>query len=283
MKHLFRSLLYVFPACFIVACAGLKPLSVVEWPTEKAELTDSLYTLYTDAIRVSDSVRAVEGYADIWLKSPERKEHLFGSVQLERSGDMRLIVSAALLGWPVADIHFRPDSLFVHDLVNNTLLAGSNNPGNLEKILGTRTRYTFLSDLLAGVIAVDEHRQAITDVRRGSGSVSFAVQTDDGMKVLLVDPLKHSVEGVRLLDSTGRIHTEVHFLEYEPCVMDGASLELPGRIEVITYEPFTGQKKELIVVYDERTCNPDTLNIQYAVPEKAKVIDLDKAIRLRLE
>ncbi len=281
MKQVFRSFLYVFPALLMAACAGLKPVSVVEWPTEQTDLTDTLYTLYTDVSRASESVSAVEGYADIWLRSSERKEHLYSAIQLERSKDMRLIVSTALLGWPVADILFRPDTLFVHDLVNNTLLVGSNNPGNLDKILGVKTRYAFLSDLLAGVIAAEEPRQAIRDVRTGSGSISFAVESGDGTKVLLVNQLKKIIEGVRFFDSSGRMRAEVHFMEYTPCVSEGESLELPRRIEVITFDPFqAGRKQELIIAYDERICNPAGLDIQYSVPKKARVVELDKVMRL---
>ena len=276
MKQVFRCFLYVFSALFISACAGLKTVTVAEWPSEKAELTDTLAELYRDVLRTSESIRAVEGYADIWLKTPKRKERLYSAVQLHRSEDMRLIVSTAIVGWPVADILFRPDTLFVHDMVNNRLLVGNNSPENIEKILGLHAGYGFLSDVLAGVYAAAEPQQAIEEVRTGYGKIRYTVRAADGKRDILVDPLKKIVEGIRFIDSAGRIRAEVYFREHMSYVLDGVALDLPRRIEVLMVDPvYANRKRELVIAYDERVYNPPGLDINYSVPKKARVIELD--------
>ncbi|MCG8345842.1 MAG: DUF4292 domain-containing protein, partial [Chlorobiales bacterium] len=180
MKQVLRIFLYVFSAVFISGCADFKTVTLVDWPTERVELTEELAELYRDVSGQTGIVEALDGYADIWIKTPKREEHLYGTVQLRRKEDMRLIVSAGILGWPVADMLFRSDSLFVHDMLNNRLLVGGNHPDNIEKILGLRTGYTLLSDALAGVVSVDKPLQAVEKVQRGSGKVSFTVVTDGG-------------------------------------------------------------------------------------------------------
>lgn len=280
MKKLRGTFLCVFFAVLFAGCADFKTVTVEEWPAESVELTEDLAELYGEVSRVSGVVRALDGYADIWIKTPKRKEHLYSTIQLERSKDTRLIVSAGVLGWPVADMLFRPDSLFVHDMLNNRLLVGGTHPDNFQKILGLRTGYAFLSDALAGVVAVEEPLRAVENVYSGSGKVRFTVNTDGGKKELLVNTLTRNIEGVLFIDSLGRKQLQVQFRNFSPYVLDGKNVNLPGEIDVLMFnQRFDGSgKHELVVAYDERVVNPADLDIQFKVPEKAKIIDLDRVV-----
>jgi hypothetical protein len=282
MKQGFRGFLCIFLVFITTGCADFRTVTIEEWPTESVALSENLAELYRDVSVTSKVVAAIDGYADIWIRTPKRKEHLYGTVQLERSKDMRIIVSAGVVGWPVADVLFRPDSLFVHDMLNNRVLQGTNHPDNLEKILGLKAGYEFLSDVLAGVVAVDEPVQAIERVYKGVGKVSFAVNVEGGKKELLVNPLTRNIEGLLFIDSRGRKQVEVHFRQFSPFVLDGQRVNLPGEIDVMMFNPRMdgAGKHELVIAYDERVVNPADLDIQFNLPENVKVIDLDRVIQL---
>ena len=270
--------LYGFLAVILAGCADFKTVTVGEWPAESVELSDDLAELYLDVSKTSRSVKALDGYADIWIKTPKRKERVYSNIQLTREKDMRIIVSSGMMGWPVADMLFRPDSLFVHDMLNNHLLVGSNHPDNLEKILGLRSGYGLFLDALAGVIPMDESLGAIKSVHKGGGKVSFTVVTPAGKKEFLVNHLTRNMEGVRISDSFGRKQVEMHFRNFTPYNLEGKNVTLPEEIDVLMFNPrLDGSgKHELVIVYDERTLNPEKLDIQYRLPEKAKVIELDR-------
>ena len=280
MKQVLRAFLYVFWIVFIAGCADFRTVTVEDWPSEKVEFTDDLAGLYRDVSEASMGAKALDGYADIWIKTPKREERVYSNIQLIRSKDMRIIVSAGILGWPVADMLFRPDSLFVHDMLNNQLLVGGNRPDNLEKILGLRSDYELLSDALAGFITVNEPLTAVESVREGGGKVSFTVATQAGKKELLVNSLTKNIEGVLISDSFGRKQVEMHFRKFVPYILDGKNVYLPEEIDVVMFSPrLDGSgKHEMVIVYDERVINPDDLNIQYRLPENARVIDLDRVI-----
>lgn len=281
MKQLLKAFLYVFFTVFLAGCADFKTVTVEEWPSERAELTEDLAKLYRDVSGASRVVKALDGYADIWIKTPKREEHLYSTIQLERSQNTRLIVSAGVLGWPVADMLFRSDSLFVHDMLNNRLLVGGNHPDNLQKILGLRAGYAFLSDALAGVVAVGEPLQAVEKVYTGLGKARFTVVTDRGKKELLVNTLTRNIEGVLFIDSLDRKQVEVYFRNFSSYILDGKRVNLPGEIYVTMFNPrFDGTgKHELVIAYDERVVNPAELDIQFKVPGKAKIIDLDRVVQ----
>ncbi len=282
MKQAFRGFLYVFFVFFAVGCADFRTVTIEEWPTESVELSEDLAELYRDVSEASKVVAAIDGYADIWIRTPKRGEHLYGTVQLERSKDTRIIVSAGVVGWPVADMLFRPDSLFVHDMLNNRLLVGRNHPDNLEKILGLGAGYEFLSDVLAGVVAVDEPVQSIERVYKGAGKVSFVVVVEGGKKELLVNPLTRNIEGLLFIDSRGRKQVEVHFRQFSPYALEGKTVNLPGEIDVMMFNPGVdgNGKRELVIAYDERVVNPADLDIQFKMPENVKIIDLDRVVQL---
>ena len=280
MKQVLRAFLYVFWIVFIAGCADFRTVTVEDWPSEKVEFTDDFAELYRDVSEASMGAKALDGYADIWIKTPKREERVYSNIQLIRSKDMRIIVSAGILGWPVADMLFRPDSLFVHDMLNNQLLVGGNRPDNLEKILGLRSDYELLSDALAGFITINEPLTAVESVREGGGNVSFTVATQAGKKELLVNRLTKNIEGVLISDSFGRKQVEVHFRKFVPYILDGKNVYLPEEIDVVMFSPrLDGSgKHEMVIVYDERVINPDDLNIQYRLPENARVIDLDRVV-----
>lgn len=280
MKKLLGTFLCAFFTVFLAGCADFKTVTVEEWPAESVELTEELAELYREVSRASSEVEALDGYADIWIKTPKREEHLYSTIQLERSKNTRLIVSAGVLGWPVADMLFRPDSLFVHDMLNNRLFVGGTHPDNLQKILGLRASYALLSDALAGVVAVKEPLQAVENVYSGSGKVRFTVITDGGKKELLVNTLTRNIEGVLFIDSLGRKQLQVQFRNFSPYVLGGKRVNLPGEIDVMVFNPRLDGigKHELVIAYDERVVNPVDFDIQFKVSEKAKIIDLDRVV-----
>lgn len=263
---------------FLAGCADFRTVTVEEWPSESVKLSDDLAELYLDVSKASRSVKTLDGYADIWIKTPKREERVYSNIQLSEEKDMRIIVSSGIMGWPVADMLFRPDSLFVHDMLNNRLLVGGNHPDNLEKILGLRSGYGLFLDALAGVIPIDEPLDAIKSVRKDGSRVSFGVVTPAGKREFLVNTLTRNMEGVLISDSFGRKQVEMHFRKFATFNLEGKNIMLPEEINVLMFNPrLDGSgRHELVIVYDERTLNPEILEIQYRLPKNAKVIDLDR-------
>ena len=84
------------------------------------------------------------------------------------------------------------------------------------------------------------------------------------------------------IDSRGRKQIEVHFRNFSLYTLEGKEIGLPGEIDVIMFNQRLdgGGKHELVIVYDERVVNPVDLDIQFKVPENAKVIELERVAQL---
>ncbi len=271
------------PLLFLVAvlvsgCTGFKTATLQQWPSESVELDAELSKLYADVASDSGSIAEVDGFADIWIRTPARKERVFSSIQRRKSGEMRIIVSSGLLDWPVADMLFRPDSLFVHDLVNNRLFVGNNTPDNIEKILGVRSGYRLLSEAVTGSVSIEEPLASVRSVKRGFGKVSYTIATASGSKELLVDPATRLLEALVISDASGGKRLEMHFRRFLPYSSGDRSISLPAEIDLLMFHPALdgGGKQEMVIVYDERTLDPEKNGIEYRFPEKARVIELDK-------
>ncbi len=277
MNHV-RTLFVLMFLVVLAGCGEFRTVTRQDWPTESAGLTSELARLYLDVSGSSSSVHSLDGYADIWIKTPRREERVYSNIQLKRSEDMRIIISAGLLGWPVADMLFRPDSLFVHDMLNNRLLLGRNTPDNMEKILGMRSGYEFLSDALFGVIRLDEPLRAIESVKTGGGRVSYTVRTDSGRKEVLIDPLTRTMEALQVYNRSGRLMVEMHFRKFLTSRVAGNTVTLPREIELALYDQRLDGNgaHEMVIVYDERKINPEDLTIKFRVPQKARVVNLER-------
>jgi hypothetical protein len=277
--NVFRTMASLVIVLLMTGCADFRTVSEGEpWPDRPSGLTPALEQLYVEAAAAYQGVKGVDGYADIWIKTPEREQRVYSTIQLNRSEDMRIIVSAGIFGWPVADMLFRNDSLFVHDMLNNRLLTGKNTPDNMEKILGLRSDYTFLAESLAGIVSVEHPVRAVTSVRTGYDKVSYSIATDFGSRELLVDPLTRRIEAVRMYDRSGVLRVSASFSGFVSYRTDGQTFHLPRNIELV----FTSGRAdgngphEMVVEYDERSVFSRPVDIRYRVPERAKIIDLDR-------
>ncbi|MEC9486705.1 MAG: DUF4292 domain-containing protein [Prosthecochloris sp.] len=260
------------------SCTEFRTVTRQEWPGEAAGLTSELALLYQEVSASSDPVRSLDGYADIWISTPRRQERVYSNIQLNRAGDMRIIISAGLLGWPVADMLFRPDSLFVHDMLNSRLLAGRNTPDNMEKILGLRSDYEFLSEALFGLVALREPIGAIESVKSGEGMVSYLVRTRSGRREVLVNPLTRQIEAMKVMNPDGRVLVEMKFSGFMTYRLEGRSVSLPRDIELVLHDQRLngGGAHEMVIGYDERTVDTRRKTIEYRMPENVRVIDLDR-------
>ena len=269
----------------LVALAGCSSIQlatpVPEGPKGRVALTPELKRLYRDAASGTARVEALDGYADLFLKTPSRTAKAYCTVQLHRSGDARLIVTAGLLNWPVADMLIRPDSLFVHDMLNNRMLVGQNNGRNMEKILGVQAGFGQLTETLFGIPAMPEPENAIESVRQGEGKVSYTVSSTGGRKVLVVDEGSRALESMTLIDTWGRKSVEFLFSDFQSQQGAGGELRLPRAIDMSLYQPEeSASSHSLRVVYDERVINPPNLTINFRKPSKAKVVNLDDVERM---
>ena len=266
----------------VAGCSGVQTLTrAPEAPTERVALTSELKQLYRDVAAGSGRVEALDGYADLYLRTPKKTAKAYCTVQLHRSGDARLIVTAGILGWPVADMLIRPDSLFVHDMLNNRMLVGRNNGANLEKILGVQAGFGQLTETLFGIAGMPEPESAIESVRQGAGKVSYTVRAFGARKVVVVDEASKVLEGMTLLDLSGRKTVEFRFADFQSQPSGTGMVLVPREIDMELYRPDeTGSSHGLRVVYDERVINPSNLKISFRKPSKAKVINLDDVERM---
>jgi hypothetical protein len=263
-------------------CADFRTVGKQELPAEQTALIAEHSALYREVAEASPFIQSLDGYADVWIKTPKRQNRVFCNIQINRGGEARMIVSAGLLGWPVADMFFNKDSLYVHDMLNNRLFQGSNNEMNLEKILGVNSGYRLLSESLFGLVHISEPASAIRSVKKGSGMLLFTLASPAGSKEVVIDPSNRTLSALLLKDRQGKTTTEIHFRNFESITVDGHSALVPKEIEMVLYNrdaDGTGEH-QLVIAYDERVFNQEKLLIKFLMPKKVKVVNLDDTARL---
>ena len=263
-------------------CAEFRTVGQQELPTEQTALIAEHAALFREVSAASPFVKSLDGYADIWIKTPWRQNHLYGNIRINRGEEARMIVSAGLLGWPVADMFFSRDSLYVHDMLNNRLFLGSNSDENLEKMVGVRSGYRLFSDALFGLVQIAEPVSAIRSVKSGPAGLLFTLESPNGSKEVLVDPATRTLSALLLKDGEVNIVTEVHFRDYESITVEGRTALVPKRIEMILYKSAAEGfgEHQLVIAYDERVFNRPSPSLRFAMPKKVKVINLDDAPNL---
>ncbi len=263
-------------------CAEFRTVGQQELPTEQTALIAEHAALFREVSAASPFVKSLDGYADIWIKTPRRQNHLYGNIRINRGEEARMIVSAGLLGWPVADMFFSRDSLYVHDMLNNRLFLGSNSDENLEKMVGVRSGYRLFSDALLGLVQMTEPVSAIRSVKSGAAGLLFTLESLKGNKEALIDPATRTLGALILKDGEGRIVTEVHFRDYESITVEGRTAQVPKRIEMILYKSDTDAfgEHQLVIAYDERVFNRVNPSLRFTMPKKVKVFNLDESPNL---
>ncbi|MEI7824222.1 MAG: DUF4292 domain-containing protein [Chlorobiaceae bacterium] len=264
-------------------CADFRTVGKQELPAEQTALIAEHTALYREVAEASPFIRSLDGYADVWIKTPKRQNRLFSNIRINRDGEARMIVSAGLIGWPVADMFFNKDSLYVHDMLNNRLFQGSNNKINLEKILGVNSGYRLLSESLLGLVTINEPASAIRSVKKGSGMLLFTLASSTGSKEMVIDPANRTLTALLVKDRQGKTTTEIHFRNFETVTVDGHSALIPKEIEMVLYNSGadgTGDH-QLVIAYDERVFNQENQRVlKFMMPKKAKVVNLDDTASL---
>lgn len=266
----------------VAGCSGFRTVSRESFePGQQVVLTAELEELYKDMASGVGRLRSLDGYADLYLSSPERKVKAYCTVQLQKSGNARLIVSAGILGWPVADMLIRPDSLFVNDMLNNRLLLGRNSGENLGKIMGVGNGFSGLTETLFGIADIPEPLSAIESVSQAEGRVSYRVRSGNGTRELMVNSISRDLAAITGFDASGRKIVEFRFADYQSIPSADGELRMPMEIDMMLYrENETESTRSLKVVYDERVINPPNLNIRYKRPKKAKTVNLEDIRRV---
>ncbi|WP_049751737.1 DUF4292 domain-containing protein [Chlorobium phaeobacteroides] len=267
---------------FLAGCGDFETVKRDDVPAEEIALTPELLSLYKEVAKASPFVKSVEGYADIWIKTPKKSQKVYCSIQLQRARDARLIISAGLLGWPVADVYFSPDSLYVHDILNNTLLTGRNTQENLGKLLGVDSGYEMFSESLLGLIKIKESVSALRSVKKNGDKLMFTFKSGSGTREALIDASAKTLTDLYLRDSAGQKTAELHFREFQSYSVDDKSVLVPGEIEMMRYEKSSkgAVVNTLLIVYDERSFNKPSESIEFRRPENVKLIRLDDVVKL---
>ena len=281
MKSGVRGLCFIMMLAF-TGCAQVETVTrVTAPPREQVSLTQELKSLYREVAVGAGKIDALDGYADLYLKTPKRDAKAFCTVQLQKSRDARLIVTAGILGWPVADVLIRPDSLFVHDMLNNKMLVGRNNGENLGKIIGIKGGFGQMTETLFGIADMPEPVSAIESVRQGGGKVGFTVRSGNGKKELLVDPVSKVLDAITLFDPSGLKTVEFRFTGYQMQPAGAGQVNMPKEIEMTLFRENEAEgSRSLRVVYDERVINPPGFTITFRRPSKARTVNLDEVERM---
>ena len=264
-------------------CADFRTVGRQELSGQKVTLSPEQAALYRQVAKASPSIESLDGYADVWIKTPKRKNRVFCNIRINRGHEARMIVSAGLLGWPVADMFFSTDSLYVHDMLNNRLFLGSNNDLNLEKIIGVNSGFKLLSESLLGLVNITEPISAIRSVKQSSGTLLFTVATPTGSKEVVINPANSTLTALVLKNQQGITTTEIHFKDYEPIAITGQNTLIPKSIAMILYNN-TGAdgigEHQLVIAYDERVFNKSDHSLKFLIPKHAKVVNLDEAEKM---
>jgi len=250
-------------------------------PDRTVVLTTELKELYRQVVAGAGMIEALDGYADLYLNTPKRNAKAYCTVQLRKSGDARLIVTAGILGWPVADLLIRPDSLFVNDMLNNRMLVGRNSGENLGKIIGLNAGFSGVTETLFGMADLTEPESEIESVRQGDGLISFTVRSADGTKELVVNTLTKELEGMTRFDSSGHKVVEFRFADYQIQQAGTTELKMPKEIDMTIYRNNEPEGwGSLKVVFDERVINPQGFTIRFNRSSRARTVNLDEVERL---
>jgi hypothetical protein len=279
MKRKGMLLLFIFMLLLGGGCADFRTVGRQELTGEQVTLSAEQAALFREVAKASPGIESLDGYADVWIKTPKRQNRVFCNIRINRGHEARLIVTAGLLGWPVADMFFSTDSLYVHDMINNRLLIGSNNDLNLEKIIGVNSGFPLLSETLLGVVNITEPLSAIRSVKQGSETLIFTLATRGGSKDVVINSSNRTLSALLIKNSQGKPTTEIHFKNYESIVINGLSTLVPKEIEMVLYN--SGAKgigeNQLVIAYDERVFNKSGSSLRFSMPKKAKVVNLDDA------
>ena len=277
---LFWGLFIVF---FLGGCAEFRTVGKQELPTEQTNLIAEHAALYREVAEASPFIHSLDGYADVWIKTPKRENRVFCNILINRGSEARMIVTAGLLGWPVADMFFNRDSLYVHDMLNNRLFLGSNNDLNLEKIIGVNSGYRLLTESLLGLVNLTEPLSAIRSVKKGSGMLLFTVASSTGSKDVVIDPSNKTLGALLLKDWQGRTTSEMHFKNFETITLDGQTALVPKEIEMVLYKrnaDGSSSEQQMVIAYYDRVFNQSSRSFRFSTPKKAKVVNLNNASAL---
>ena len=196
-------LMLVLVVGLVTGCADFRTVGKQELPAEQTALLVEHEALYREVASAAPFIHSLDGYADVWITTPKRKNRVFCNILLNRGGESRMIVSAGFIGWPVADMFFTRDSLYVHDMLNNRLFLGSNSDSNLQKVLGVNSGYQLLSESLLGLVNIPEPLSAISSVKQGAGMLLFTVASATGSKEVVIDPARRTLAALLLKDKQG--------------------------------------------------------------------------------
>ncbi len=260
-------------------CADFRTVQKQELPAEQTALLVEHAALYREVAAASPFIRSLDGYADVWIKTPKRKNRVFCNILLHRGGESRMIVTAGFIGWPVADMFFNRDSLYVHDMLNNRLFLGSNSDSNLEKVLGVNSGYRLLSESLLGLVTLSEPLSAVTSVKKGAGLLSFMVQSGAGSKEVVIDPSNRTLTALVLKNGEGKRVSEMHFRNFETITLGGDCALVPKEIEMVLYNSSDGVgEHQLVISYDERFFNKAGGLLRFPLPKRARVVNIDDLV-----
>ena len=279
MKRKGVVLLVMFMLILTGGCADFRTVGHQELTGEQVALTAEQAALFREVAKASPIIQSLDGYADVWIKTPKRQNRVFCNIRVNRGREARLIVSAGLLGWPVADMFFSTDSLYVHDMLNNRLFLGSNNDLNLEKIIGVNSGFPLLSETLLGLINITEPLSTIRSVKQGSETLIFTIATREGSKDVVINPSNSTLSALLIKNSQGKPTTEIHFNKYEAILLNGQRTLVPKEIEMVLYNSGANGigEHQLVIAYDERVCNKSGSSLRFSMPKNVKVVNLDDA------
>ena len=260
-------------------CADCRTVGRQELSGEQVALSAAQAALFREVASGSPVIESLDGYADVWIKTPKRQKRVFCNIRINRGHEARMIVSAGVLGWPVADMFFSTDSLYVHDLLNNRFLLGTNNDLNLEKIIGVNSDFRLLSESLLGLVNIPEPLSAIKSVKQGSGTIIFTISTRGGSKEVVINPINRTLTALLVKNRQGKTTTEIHFKNYETILINNQNMFVPKDIEMVLYNSNSDGlgEHQLVIAYDERVFNKSGNSLRFAMPKKAKVVNLDAA------
>jgi len=261
-------------------CSGFRTASRTPLPAAQGALVAEYRDLYREASGSAPFIRSVDGYADVWLSTPKERHKVFCNIRVNRGVESRMIVSAGILGIPVADLFIGRDSVQVHDMLRNRYFIGASNDRNLEKILGVGTASGILGGSLLGLVDIMEPAENIVSVKTGEGFVSFRVRSGAGSKVVVVDGATRTLRALIIEDSLGRVQSEVHFRDFESCMVEGRAALVPRTVSIVLPGPSGSGESQLVISYDERAFNGRDAGMKMPIPEGARVVSLDDTASL---
>ncbi len=277
-KSITISILVVALMSLLQACSSTREAADIDLPDNRVAIQPRFLDLLNKATQPAREIHSIEGAADVWIKTPEISQSMYCKIKIKR-GEAIHIRGSVFFGITVLDALIRKDSIFIYNVFGGEVLIGENNAQNFERaLMGMPFNFSQLTDAFLGLPSFSIQPDDIRSITARDGKIGYYLKGEQ-QSAIMIDSAMQTVESVQLFDSTGQKRAMANYREFEPVSVGSYKTLLPEVIEFISLPDQTttlekNDSREFIIVYAQRSLNPDDFSIEFQMPSGARVVEL---------